>query len=72
MRLSATFMAEVLALVAEGLTNAGIGSRLFLTVNTVETHVRNVLMKLDVPGQADGHRRVLAVLAYLRSVQPQQ
>ena len=62
---------EVLALVAEGLTNSGIAKRLFLTVNTVETHVRNVLMKLDVPGNEDGHRRVLAVLAYLRSAQPQ-
>ena len=62
---------EVLALVAEGLTNSGIAKRLFLTVNTVETHVRNVLMKLDVPGNEDGHRRVRAVLAYLRSAQPQ-
>ena len=62
---------EVLALVAEGLTNSGIAKRLFLTVNTVETHVRNVLIKLDVPGNEDGHRRVLAVLAYLRSAQPQ-
>ena len=62
---------EVLALVAEGLTKSGIAKRLFLTVNTVETHVRNVLMKLDVPGNEDGHRRVLAVLAYLRSAQPQ-
>ena len=62
---------EVLALVAEGLTNAGIAKRLVLTVNTVETHVRNVLMKLDVPGTDDAHRRVLAVLAHLRSAQPQ-
>ena len=63
---------EVLALVAEGLTNAGIAKRLFLSVNTVESHVRHVLMKLDVPGTEDGHRRVLAVLAHLRAMQAQR
>ncbi len=62
---------EVLALVAEGLTNAGIAKRLFLSVNTVESHVRHVLMKLDVPGTEDGHRRVLAVLAHLRAIHAQ-
>jgi DNA-binding NarL/FixJ family response regulator len=61
---------EVLSLMAEGLTNAGIANRLVLTERTVETHVRNVLMKLDLPDGGDGHRRVLAVLAYLSS-QPQ-
>ena len=59
--------AEVLSLMAEGLTNAGIANRLVLTERTVETHVRNVLMKLDLPDGGDGHRRVLAVLAYLSS-----
>jgi DNA-binding NarL/FixJ family response regulator len=58
---------EVLSLMAEGLTNAGIANRLVLTERTVETHVRNVLMKLDLPDGGDDHRRVLAVLAYLSS-----
>jgi DNA-binding NarL/FixJ family response regulator len=56
---------EVLSLVAEGLTNTGIARRLFLSDRTVETHVRHVLDKLDLPGGEDAHRRVLAVLAYL-------
>ena len=56
---------EVLGLIAEGLTNTGIARRLFLSERTVETHVRHVLDKLDVPGGEDAHRRVLAVLAYL-------
>jgi DNA-binding NarL/FixJ family response regulator len=57
---------EVLGLMAEGLTNAGIARRLVLTERTVESHVRNVLMKLGLPDGTDDHRRVLAVLAYLR------
>jgi DNA-binding NarL/FixJ family response regulator len=58
---------EVLALMAEGLSNSAIAERLFLTQRTVEGHVRSVLMKLDLP-QGDGaHRRVLAVIAYLRA-----
>lgn len=57
---------EVLGLMAEGLTNAGIARRLVLTERTVESHVRNVFQKLDLPGDADGHRRVLAVLSFLR------
>lgn len=58
---------EVLALMAEGRTNRGIGIRLFLTENTVETHVRSILRKLGLPDSADDHRRVLAVIAYLRT-----
>jgi DNA-binding NarL/FixJ family response regulator len=57
---------EVLSLMAEGLTNQGIAHRLVLTERTVEGHVRNVLMKLDLPDSTDAHRRVLAVIAYLR------
>lgn len=56
---------EVLALVAEGLTNSGIARRLYITERTVEAHVRHVLMKLAIPDTEDGHRRVLAVLAHL-------
>jgi len=57
---------EVLGLMAEGRTNAGIAKQLWLTERTVETHVSSILSKLDLHG-ADGHRRVLAVLAYLRA-----
>jgi DNA-binding NarL/FixJ family response regulator len=56
---------EVLTLMAEGLTNAGIAKRLVLSERTVEAHVRHVLTKLRVPENADGHRRVLAVLTHL-------
>jgi DNA-binding NarL/FixJ family response regulator len=62
---------EVLSLMAEGLTNNGIARRLVLTERTVEGHVRNVLMKLDLPESDDAHRRVLAVIAYLRAAEPQ-
>jgi DNA-binding NarL/FixJ family response regulator len=58
---------EVLALMAEGLTNHAIARRLVLTERTVEGHVRSVLMKLDLPEGQDAHRRVLAVIAYLRA-----
>ena len=56
---------EVLELMAEGLTNAGIAKRLRLSERTIEAHVRHVLMKLDVPETDDSNRRVLAVLAHL-------
>ena len=58
---------EVLALMAEGRTNAAIGKRLWLTERTVETHVRAILGKLGLPISGDDHRRVLAVLTYLRA-----
>jgi DNA-binding NarL/FixJ family response regulator len=57
---------EVLALIAEGHSNEGISKRLFLSPKTVETHVRHILLKLDIGEARDYHRRVLAVLAYLR------
>ena len=60
---------EVLELMAEGLTNAGIAKRLYLSERTVEAHVRHVLMKLDVSEGEDGHRRVLAVLTHLSTTQ---
>src|ERR1700689_2929544 len=56
---------EVLALMAEGLSNAGIGRKLWVTEGTVEKHVRSILMKLRLPETAEAHRRVLAVLAFL-------
>ena len=58
---------EVLGLVAEGRTNAGIAKELWLTEKTVETHVRSILAKLDLPQDGDTHRRVLAVVTYLRA-----
>lgn len=57
---------EVLALMAEGRSNAAISSRLVLTSKTVETHIGNILTKLDLVQQDDDHRRVLAVLAWLQ------
>jgi DNA-binding NarL/FixJ family response regulator len=57
----------VLALMAEGRSNQAIGRRLFLTQKTVEFHVRSIFIRLDLPRAPDDHRRVLAVLHYLRS-----
>jgi len=56
---------EVLALMAEGRSNAGIAHQLWVTEGTVEKHVRSIMMKLDVSETADDHRRVLAVITYL-------
>jgi DNA-binding NarL/FixJ family response regulator len=56
---------EVLSLMAEGRSNAGIARHIWVTEGTVEKHVRSILMKLGVSETADGHRRVLAVLTYL-------
>jgi DNA-binding NarL/FixJ family response regulator len=58
---------EVLALMAEGLTDRGIAERLWITPATVETHVRHILQKLSLPDGAANNRRVQAVLAYLRA-----
>ena len=58
---------EVLALMAEGASNAGIAKRLWVTEGTVEKHVRSILSKLRLPETPDDHRRVLAVLTFLDS-----
>lgn len=58
---------EVLALMAEGRSNTSIRERLFLSPKTVETHVRNIFMKLGLVETDDDHRRVLAVLTFLRT-----
>ena len=55
---------EVLALMAEGRSNAGIARRLWVTEGTVEKHVRSILTKLTLPETDDDHRRVLAVLTF--------
>ena len=58
---------EVLALMAEGRSNQAIGDRLFLSPKTVEGHVRSIFTRLDLAVTPDDHRRVLAVLAFLRA-----
>jgi DNA-binding NarL/FixJ family response regulator len=58
---------EVLALMAEGRSNAGIAGQLWLAEGTVEKHVRHILAKLRLPETRDDHRRVLAVVAFLKS-----
>jgi DNA-binding NarL/FixJ family response regulator len=58
---------EVLGLMAEGQSNQGIADQLVVTEHTVTKHIGGILRKLDIPLAPDGHRRVLAVLAYLRA-----
>jgi DNA-binding NarL/FixJ family response regulator len=57
----------VLGLMAEGLSNQAIAERLVVTEGAVEKHISSIFAKLDLPGDAAGHRRVLAVLTYLRA-----
>jgi DNA-binding NarL/FixJ family response regulator len=58
---------DVLELMAQGLANTTIANRLVIGERTVEAHIRHILTKLDIGDSEDGHRRVLAVLAYLNS-----
>ena len=58
---------EVIALLAEGRSNKGIGQRLFISERAVQKHVTSIFMKLGLPQSEDDHRRILAVLAYVRS-----
>jgi DNA-binding NarL/FixJ family response regulator len=58
---------EVLALMAEGLTDRGISERLYVTPKTTETHIRHIFAKLGIPATPAHNRRVHAVLTYLRS-----
>jgi DNA-binding NarL/FixJ family response regulator len=57
---------EVLALIAEGHSNPGIAARLFLSTKTVESHVHQIFLKLDLPTGREQDRRVLSVLTFLR------
>jgi DNA-binding NarL/FixJ family response regulator len=57
---------EVLGLMAEGRSNAAIAERLVISMKTIETHIASIFSKLGLEPEADDHRRVLAVLAYLR------
>ena len=58
---------DVLALMAEGRSNAGIARRLWVTEGTVEKHVRSILAKLNLPEAEEDHRRVLAVVTFLQA-----
>lgn len=59
---------EVLALMAEGLSNGGIGARMHLGVRTIETYINAIFTKLGIYSDVDEHRRVKAVLTYLRVI----
>ena len=63
---------EVLALIAEGLSNRAIEERLVVSPKTVEAHVSRIFAKLDLPPSTETHRRVLAVLAHLGAGRPQE
>jgi len=56
---------ELLSLMAQGYSNGGIATTLYLSPKTVETHVRSIFMKLALPPEGGAHRRVVAVLMYL-------
>jgi serine/threonine-protein kinase PknK len=58
---------DVLALMAEGRSNAGIAKRLWVTEGTVEKHVRSILAKLNLPEAEEDHRRVLAAVTFLQA-----
>jgi DNA-binding NarL/FixJ family response regulator len=61
---------ETLELIAQGRTNAAIARELMVTVGAVEKHISSIFSKLDLPASNDDHRRVLAVLTYLRASNP--
>jgi DNA-binding NarL/FixJ family response regulator len=58
---------EVLSLIAEGRSNAAVATQLRMGDRTLEAHIRQIFLKLDLPPSADDHRRVLAVLSYLQA-----
>ena len=61
---------EVLGLLAEGCSNQGVANRIFVSQRAVEKHVTAILSKLGLPSEPEAHRRVLAVLAYLKEANP--